>query len=224
MLVSRRGCAREKEAAMETVPDLPTTRRALHGVAELVLAGPQHEARRTVRLRVVPGGFATSVGDDVRLDGTTLRRGDLSVAVDGATPEALAHALGLRAQRLDEVYADGTDVGLDEILRVDPGATRELTDAWSIGDEALRRVDPGQAPVLWPEHFDVGIAVGEVNYGVSPGDQTIPVPYAYVGPWTVPSGDSFWNQPFGAARTIADLGTADAVLAFFEEGRRRTER
>ncbi len=61
---------------MET---LASTRRALHGVAELVLAGPQHLVGDTVRLRVVPDGFATTVGEDVRLDGTTVQRGSVRV-------------------------------------------------------------------------------------------------------------------------------------------------
>jgi hypothetical protein len=206
---------------MESPSSLVPTRRALHGVAELVLAGPQHAAEDTVRLQVVPAGFATSVGDDVRLVGTTLRRGDLTVPVDGGTPARLARALGLVARRLDLVYADGSDVELDEVLRVDPAAAVVLTDAWSAGDDALRRLDPRQVPVLWPEHFDVGLTLDETNFGVSPGDEAIPTPYAYVGPWTMPPRDDFWSQPFGAARTIVELGGADATLAFFEEGRRR---
>jgi hypothetical protein len=28
----------------------------------------------------------------------------------------------------------------------------------------------GDAAVLWPEHFDVGITAGAINYGASPGD------------------------------------------------------
>jgi hypothetical protein len=207
---------------MESAATLATTRRALHGVAELVLAGPQHATVDTVRLRVVPGGFATSAGDDVRLVGTMVLRGDLTVPVDGATPASLARAVGLAATRLDHVYADATDVGLDEILRMDPSAALVLTEAWSAGDDALRRLDPTQIPVLWPEHFDVGISIGEVNYVVSPGDRDNPTPYAYVGPWTVPQADAFWDQPFGTARTMAELGGADAVLTFFQEGRRRT--
>jgi hypothetical protein len=71
--------------------------------------------------------------------------------------------------------------------------------------------------VLWPEHFDVGISVGEVNYGVSPGDDAIPEPYAYVGPWSPQTGP-FWNVPFGAARPITALGDADDVLEFFRTG------
>jgi hypothetical protein len=203
---------------MET---LAATRRALHGVAELVLSGPQHLVGDTVRLRVVPGGFATTVGDDVRLDRTTVQRADVRVPVDGATPRGLAESLGLAARRLDDVYPDGTDVDLDETLHVDEAAAATLIAAWSAGDEALRRLEPGQVPVLWPEHFDVGIGVDEVNYGVSPGDADTSTPYAYVGPWTVPPRDDFWDRPFGAARLMSDLPDGDALLAFFEEGRRR---
>jgi hypothetical protein len=203
---------------MET---LASTRRALHGVAELVLAGPQHLVGDTVRLRVVPGGFATTVGEGVRLDGTTVQRGSVRVQVDGATPRGLAESLGLTARRLDDVYPDGTDVGLDESLQVDEAAAATLIAAWSAGDEALRRLEPGQVPVLWPEHFDVAISVDEVNYGVSPGDADTPTPYAYVGPWTLPPHDDFWDRPFGAARLISDLPGVDSVLAFFDEGRRR---
>ncbi len=207
---------------METDPTLVATRRALHGVAELVLAGPQHAAVDTVRLRVVPGGLATSQAEPpTRMVGARVERGDASTAIDGATPQDLAAALGLVASTLDHVYADGSGVGLDEALQVDEGAVATLTNAWSVGDQALRLLDPSQDPVLWPEHFDVGISLGEVNYGVSPGDSTIPVPYAYVGPWTMPAADDFWDRPFGAARLIAELRGVDAVHAFFEEGRER---
>jgi hypothetical protein len=75
-----------------------------------------------------------------------------------------------------------------------------------------------QEPVLWPEHFDVAISADDVNYGVSPGDDFIVVPYAYVGPFQQRQG-AFWNAPFGAARPVADLGDVDGVLRFFQEGR-----
>jgi len=52
------------------------------------------------------------------------------------------------------------------------------------GDRALRRFAPSEEPILWPEHFDLGIAADEINYGMSPGDVGHPLPYAYVGPWT----------------------------------------
>jgi hypothetical protein len=50
---------------------------------------------------------------------------------------------------------------------------------------------------------------------VSPGDEVIPEPYAYVGPWTPQTGE-FWNTSFGAARPLAELTD---VLAFFQQGR-----
>ena len=86
------------------------------------------------------------------------------------------------------------------------------------GDAALRAFAPDAERVLWPEHFDVGYALDEVNYGVSPGDDGHGAPYAYVGPWTQRAG-AFWNTSFGAARPAADLPVVDAVVAFFEEGR-----
>ena len=55
--------------------------------------------------------------------------------------------------------------------------------------------------MLWPEHFDVAVTEDEVNYGVSPGDDFHPLPYAYVGPWTSRIG-VFWNAPFGAFATL----------------------
>jgi hypothetical protein len=73
-------------------------------------------------------------------------------------------------------------------------------------------------PVLWPEHFDVGISLDGVDYGVSPGDDAYPEPYAYVGPRTPQTGD-FWNAPFGAARPLAELSDVAAVTEFFATGR-----
>jgi hypothetical protein len=70
----------------------------------------------------------------------------------------------------------------------------------------MRRFAPSEEPILWPEHFDLGIALDEVNYGVSPGDNGHPLPYAYVGPWTPREGE-FWNASFGAVRTAEQLPT-----------------
>jgi hypothetical protein len=89
--------------------------------------------------------------------------------------------------------------------------------AFARGDAAMRLFAPAEEPVLWPEHFDVGITVNEVNYGVSPGDVGIAEPYAYVSPWKARAG-AFWNADFGASRLMRDLPTAQDVLAFFTEG------
>jgi hypothetical protein len=101
---------------------------------------------------------------------------------------------------------------------VDTTAAELLLDWFARGDRAMRQFAPESTPVLWPEHFDVGIALDEVNYGVSPGDRGHRPPYAYVGPWTRREG-SFWNAAFGASRTADELPDAGAVAAFFSAGR-----
>lgn len=193
---------------------LATTRRSLHGVAELVLAGPQHRQGGGIRLRVVPGGFGTVNPPELRVEGTVLVTPSGSLPLTGSYAE-LAAAAGVTAGRLDDVYSGGPGIDPDESIEVDDESARILHEAFARGDAALRRLAPDEVPVLWPEHFDVAITVDEVNYGVSPGDDTIPEPYAYVGPWTPQTGP-FWNTSFGAAQPLTAL---DDILAFFATGR-----
>lgn len=199
--------------------DLTRTRLALHGVAELLLAGPQYAVSNTVRLRVVPGGIATVAEPDLRIEGTELVGAQGRHPLSGSYAEVAA-AAGLTPRRLDDVYHDGVDVSADDPIELDPDHVVTLLDVFSVGDAALRAFAPDQVPVLWPEHFDVGISHDGVNYGLSPGDVTLSEPYAYVGPWVRRSGP-FWNQPFGAARPLAALGGVDSVIAFFREGAER---
>ncbi|HET7399736.1 MAG TPA: hypothetical protein VFJ94_14560 [Intrasporangium sp.] len=194
------------------------TRRALHGVAELVLAGPQWRTSGTIRLRVTPGGFGTVAEPDVRVDGAVLVRGDRRVPIEGRSASALAEAVGLVVATLTQVYPGGSGVTVDEPLTADPVAAQHLSSCFAAGETALRRLAPHEVPVLWPEHFDVGVTVDAVNYGVSPGDSLVPEPYAYVGPHRPRTGD-FWNQPFGAATPLGPVPDAEAVLAFFLAGR-----
>ena len=200
---------------------LPATRRALHVVAEVLLAGPQWAATGEIALGVVPGGLATTAGSPVAYGDGAVTRDQTVVQVDGRSPRELLGLLGLPEVSLAEVYADTAATDLDEPLRVSPSVSAWLVRCWEAGDAALRRLDPGQEPVLWPEHLDVAIALDEVNYGVSPSDSAISIPYAYVGPWVVPPADDFWTEPFGAVHPLMDDVNADTVLAFFEEGRRR---
>jgi hypothetical protein len=83
------------------------------------------------------------------------------------------------------------------------------------GTIRLRVTPGGFATVAEPS-----LRVDDVNFGMSPGDARINEPYAYVGP-PAPRTGPFWNQPFGAARSMRELGDADPaqVLAFFAEGR-----
>jgi hypothetical protein len=211
---------------------LSTTRRGLHGVAELLLAGPEHRAIGRIRLQVTPEGFSTldlpGSPTRVAVAGTDLLVVDAGAAARryplAGTCRELGAAAGIEAGPAQGVYPDGSGVGLDDMITVDPTAATHLESALATGDDALRRLAAAHGrtgedavPVLWPEHFDVGVSLDKVNYGVSPGDSGIAEPYAYVGPWKQRVGD-FWDQPYGSARTIRDLGDADAVLAWFETG------
>jgi hypothetical protein len=199
--------------------DLTRTRLALHGVAELLLAGPQYAVSNTVRLRVVPGGIATVAEPDLRIEGTELVGANGRHPLSGSYAEVAA-AAGLTHRRLDDVYHDGIDVSAEDPIELDPDHVVTLLDGFAAGDAALRAFAPDEVPVLWPEHFDLGISQADVNYGFSPGDATVPEPYVYVGPWVGRRGP-FWNQPFGAARPLTALGGMDAVVAFFREGAER---
>jgi len=188
------------------------TRRSWHGLAELVLAGPQYRRSGTIRLRIVDGGFATVKEPQLSVVGNKVGDKVSDVAVEGLTFAEVAERLGVDVGAPEGVYGDGSGVQAEERITV-PDA-QALGEAFNRGDKALRAFAPDQTPVLWPEHFDVGIVVGECNYGVSLGDGTIDEPYAYVGPWTPRTGP-FWTESFGAARRLRDL---DDIAAFFAEG------
>ena len=209
---------------------LEQTRRSLHAVAETLLAGPQHRIAGTIRLVVEPDGFRTlPLPGDPQL--VSVRGTDLVVTSGGhehvlpltGTLGGLAEAAGLDFGAPVGVYGDTTGAAATDVVVLDAAAVATIERALAVGAEALAALgaahqpeDPPR-PVLWPEHFDVGISLREVNYGVSPGDAGIAEPYAYVGPWKQRAG-AFWNQPYGAAATIAELEDAAGVLAFFESG------
>lgn len=203
--------------------DLETTRRALHAVAELLVAGPQYEMSGTIKLRVSPGGFGTVAEPDARVAGTDLLVGPASVPLDGYTVAEVGARAGVHPRPLSDVFSGGCGLTAEHLLAVDAGWAAHLAEAFRVGDEALARFAPDQPRVLWPEHFDLGISLHEVNYGLSPGDSYLAIPYAYVGPWS--PGDfrgAFWDAPFGATRPLDELGSVDGVVAFFDEGRHLT--
>ena len=114
---------------------------------------------------------------------------------EGRSYAELAATIGVTASRLDDVYADGPGLGEDDQLDVEQAAPRRSPRPSGLVARpcaCLRR----ERPILWPEHFDVGITVARVNYGLSPGDAAIDEPYAYVGPWEPASYEgAFWNAP-----------------------------
>jgi hypothetical protein len=195
---------------------LVTTRQALHAVAEQVLAGPQYRAEGTIRLTITPGGFGQVEGP-LRIEGGDLVGERGRVPVRGTIAE-LAAQVGVEPGVPEGLYSDHAELGPADAIDVDPAAAAELVGWLARGDQALRALAPDIEPVLWPEHFDLGIQLDEVNYGISPGDAGHPRPYAYVGPWKPRTGP-FWNAPFGALRDADELPDTAAVLTFFRAGR-----
>ncbi|MDY7000028.1 MAG: hypothetical protein SW019_25860 [Actinomycetota bacterium] len=195
------------------------TRRQLHGLAEGLIAGPQYRSAGTIRLTVLPDGFSgTAVPMSVR--GLELVWPDATMPLAG-TPRELAEAAGVDFGPPVGVYRSDATLTADAVLDIDAAAAQVLTRCLHAGHRALRRVFPTQHPVLWPEHFDVAVTEGSVNYGVSAGDGYHGAPYAYVGPWEPRTG-AFWNAPFGAVYPLdrdrdGEQLTAD-IAAFFERG------
>jgi len=212
-------------------PDvLVATRDSLHRAAEHLLAAARKRSTGEITLVPSPGGVRTpplADGTVLELDG-----GDVVVrgpAADRRAPlttlAGTAAALGIEAGFPWTKHPPGTEFDPDAPLAVDPEAAAALAHWFAVGQEALEALaaglpaeDPSE-PQVFPEHFDLGLTAGRVNYGFSPGDTEVPEPYAYVGPHDPPAEDPFWNAPFGAYRTWREVTTAEEALDFFHRAR-----
>ena len=116
--------------------DLERTRRSLHGIAELVLAGPQYDVSGSIRLRVTPGGFGTVAVPDLKVDGLELVTPTGRLPLSGTFAE-LARAAGVRARDLRDVYEEGPAVADVDPIVVDPEAVAVILDAFARGDAAM---------------------------------------------------------------------------------------
>jgi hypothetical protein len=173
------------------------TVRALHRVAEEVVAAERMPPNE-IALEATPGGFGTP---PFEWEGERRR-----VRVEGA-----------------DLVREADGRGEREPLGVDPAGAQVLAAWYAFGEQVLRRLraaaSPAEAasePILWPEHFDVAIELGEeatgrrATYGFSPGDEEHPEPYAYVAPWAAQPPGEFWNaRGFGGA----ELGYAELLAA-----------
>jgi hypothetical protein len=197
-------------------PAFGATVAALHTVAEQIVA-PARKPANEIALEATPGGFGTppfdhdGVEQQVRVDGV-----ELVHATGGEERRTALTSLEAARRLVAGLVPDGPLSG--EPLDVDPDAAARLADWYATGDAVLRQM--GGVPVLWPEHFDIAIDLGEATYGFSPGDEQHPEPYAYVLPWNPVAGELWQATGFpGAELSYSELLAAPdpgaAALDFF---------
>jgi hypothetical protein len=191
------------------LPPLPAgfaaTRESLHRLAEDVIKPAREQTSGEWTLVPTPGGFGTPVfGDDnqVRVEGA-----ELVVRERGKERRAPIESLAVAAALIGPgLLPDGLAGLSDAPLAVDPAACAILAASYSRAAEGLDRLresagpaDAPSEPILWPEHFDLAIELGDdaagkrANYGLSPGDENHAEPYFYVGPWSAPAPGALWN-------------------------------
>lgn len=228
-------------------PAFVESRRELQRVAVHILARRRKAATGRIGLRPAPAGIATpAFGDElevVRLSGTHLVH-ELGGRARVAPLTTLGDAARLLDLDLDAPLSVGHDtppVGDRKAPLVLDEPSLELIAGWyqlvqvaldAIVAELPRSAAPSAAQ-LWPEHFDLACDLawgsGErqrVNVGGSPGDDTCPEPYAYLGPWDAvrPGEPAFWNVPFGALLPRSALGdvtpaaAVERITRFFRQG------
>jgi hypothetical protein len=209
---------------------LSATRDGLHVIAEHVLAAAQYRDTGSVRLRCSPDGFAMTnrlhTGQHLAVAGDRLvvTQHDVERSTRITTAAAAAVFASVEIGMPASAYPAATELRPEAPLHIDAHAARELAGWFALADAALRRLVAQTTgaiePVLWPEHFDIGITVEAVNYGASPGDDLVDEPYLYVGPHDGPPvRDEFWNAPFGAARARHGVATAQDAVEFYRAGR-----
>ena len=237
------------------VPDLAvfvSTRDALHTVAEHVLAKARYLDDGEIRLTAFAGGFATPVLEDgtrVRVDAGDIDIDiDIDIVVDGPSGERrstltsvgdAAAFVGIEPGFPSDLYSPATPLRPDTPLALDRNAAQVLA-AWYgftadvladfAGELGGQTANPSPL-ILWPEHFDQAFFTEDVdetrraNYGASPGDDGHPEPYLYVGPWSTPPADEFWNAVHfdGAvlplSRLVATTDPTEVALEFLRRGR-----
>jgi hypothetical protein len=219
-------------AELPALTDLVATRQSLHRVAEHVLAAALKRATGQLGLLPVPGGVGTSPlpdGTVLSLRGADIvvERGDDVRRARLTTVRAAAELAGTEPGFPWTKHPPATPFEPDAPLPVDDASASLLADWFALGDLTLMRwateiaADEPTQPLVYPEHFDLGCSAGEVNYGFSPGDEAIPLPYLYVGPWAPRPQDNFWNAPFGVTRTVEQVADADAALEVLRAARAR---
>jgi hypothetical protein len=169
-----------------------------------------------MRLHPLPAGFAQTVAALHQVAEQVVapaRKPDNEIAL-AATPGGWGTPRFEWEGSVRQVRVEGAELVFErrQPLDVDPEGAARLADWYALGDDVLRAL--GGEPILWPEHFDLAIVIGEANYGFSPGDEGHDEPYAYVGPFTAVEGE-LWNATgfSGAELGYAELQAAEDPLA-----------
>jgi hypothetical protein len=219
-----------------------STRDALHGLAEHVLAKARYLDDGEIRLEAFEGGFATPLLGDhtrVRVDGVDLVIDDRdgSRRTELTTVGRAANFVGIEPGFPTELYEPATPLRVDEPLDVDRDAARTLAAWYGFTAELLEAfageiVEARPSPlILWPEHFDQAFYTEDedesrrANYGASPGDEGHQEPYLYIGPWGSTAADEFWNAVafngavFPLSSLVGAADPADKALRFLRAGR-----
>jgi hypothetical protein len=203
------------------------TREALHLVADRIVAAAR-KPDNEIALTVTPGGFGTPPFEfDGRTIKVTVDGAELVVAEGGAERRTAISSLAEAAAFVGEgLYPSGSPDDRTP-LAVDPAAAGALADLYAFAAAALERFASGLPAeagatevILWPEHFDVALeAAARATYGVSPGDDDHPEPYAYVSVWSGDAEGQLWNAAAfpGAELAYAELlASADPEAATVE--------
>ena len=205
---------------LETTPEhLVATREALHLLATEVVSPARQRANGKTGLRYTRGGFGTPFfysDVQVRVEGAELivQHGETERRAPITTLAAAAAHLG---DEIGPVVADA------EPLAVDPAAATFLGNWYGFAASVLEELrasagadaDPSRVQ-LWPEHLDLAVELGSeerrarASYGLSPGDETHPEPYAYVVPWVAPARSEVWQA---SAFAGAELAYTELVAA-----------
>jgi hypothetical protein len=210
---------------------LVNTRVALHRLAEQVISPTRRNSNGKIGLRYTRGGFGTPFfGPDaqVRVEGT-----ELVVVEEGAQRRDQITTLAAAATLIGSRLLPDFEVDYAS-LQLDGEAAAFVGDWFGFACSVLEdlRAEAGAAAEparvqLWPEHFDLALELGSEKagaraaYGLSPGDEHHPEPYAYIAPWTArPSGELWQASGFsGAELPYAELVAADdqrqEALEFF---------
>jgi hypothetical protein len=215
-------------------PTFAATQRAVHALAEHVLAVARYGAEGELSLVPTPTGLATPVFGGSRIveidraelvvrDGDSERRRPLTTLRDAAAFVGVDHGPP------GGLWTAATNFSFHEPLPIDADSVVALAEWYGLVDDALRALGGSGVELspttLWPEHFDLAAVADRVNYGGSPGDEYVDQPYLYVGPFDRPfphADDAYWNAPFGAVLHHDQIDDAGHAAEFFRHGRMLT--